>query len=182
MDSCARTVGTTHVVWSYRGSLPVVNETGLSLHEAPTSTTSSNKTYPELLAGVEMFNSVRSPLGVNPEMFYAERTGAGQPVELPDGTISYQYFKPIEQDFALFERGDPCDGHSVAPLKGHIDPPVGGGTPRYTTRPGSLQILSGSGGEMPKNVGCRLMRPAPNELSRGNPLDGIRPPRPPQLL
>ena len=179
MDSCARTVGTTHVVWSCRGSLPVVNETGLPAHEVPTGSISSNKTYPKLLAGVEMFNSVRSPLGVNPEMLYAERTGAGQPVELPDGTIRYQYFRPIERDFAPFERGDPCDGHSVAPLKGHIDPPVGGGNPRYTTRPGPLQIFSGSGGEMPENVGRRLARPTPNELSRGNPLEGIRPPRPP---
>ena len=181
MDSCARTVGTTHVVWSYRGSLPVVNETVLPPHEAPAGAISSNKTYTKLLAGVEMFNSVRSPLAINPEMLYAERTGAGHPVELPDGMIRYQYFKPIEQDFALFERGDPCDGHSVAPLKGHIDPPVGGGTPRYITRPGPLQIFSGSGGEMPENVGRRLTRPAPNESSRGNPLDGIRPPRPPHI-
>ena len=180
-DSCARTTGATHVVWSYKGSLPVVNEAGLPSHMAPPGTTNPNKTYPKLLSGVEMFNSPRSPLEVGREMLYAERTGAGHPIESSEGTVEYRYFRPIETSFAPVERGSPRDGHSVAPLKGHIDPPVGGGTNRYTTRPGSLQIFSGSGGEMPKNVGRRLVRPTPNEFSRGTPLDGIRPPRPPQL-
>jgi len=44
-----------------------------------------------------MFGSVRSPLSLDQDMYYVERTGAGYSTTSPGGTVKYQYFEPLPQ-------------------------------------------------------------------------------------
>ena len=116
-------------------------------------------------------------------MAYAERTGAGCQVMFSDGTIGYQYFKPIdletrhEQNVMQSIGAGLSIGHSVVPIKEHTDP-LGGGNNRYTTRPGP-QFFSGSDGGGFESYGGRVTRPAPIGQYRGKPLENPPTPRPP---
>ena len=119
-------------------------------------------------------------------MSYAERTGAGHPVKSSDGTIQYQYFRPIDSEIhqehdTFGTQGEHLQaGHGTVPDQGYVDPLMGGGNYRHKIAHQPVpQFFSGSGGAMPENLGYRFTRPTPNELHRGNPLEGIRPPRPP---
>ena len=188
-NSPTRTTGTTQVVWSNKGLLPVINETGPSQTISSPGTTNPSKTYPKLLAGVEMFHSARSPLGVDPEILYAERTGVDHPVTSSDRTTKYPYFSPIEAEVhrehdTIRTRWETLQaGHGTVPDQGYVDPLMGGGNYRHKIAHQPVpQFFSGSGGAMPENYGYRFTRPTPNELDRGNPLEGIRPPRPPHYL
>jgi hypothetical protein len=182
-DSCARTTGSTHVVWTGRDIRPSNDETTTFRPIPSTRVVGSSATYPKLLAGVEIFGSVRSPLSVDQDMLYVERTGAGYSTTSPGGTVKYQYFEPLEtrthkeRNVTQLKGGGLGDGHSVVPLQEHIDP-LGGGKPRYITRPGP-QIFSGSDGDMLGIYEGRIARPVPTERLRGKPLDNMRPPRPP---
>ena len=132
-DSPTYTTEVAQVVWSNRGSLPVINETGPFRPTTSTVAANPSKTYPKLLSGVQMFNSALSPLGVNPAMSYAEMTGAGHPVKSSDGTIQYQYFRPIDsevhQEHDTFgTRGKNLQaGHGAVPYQGYVDRPTHGG-------------------------------------------------------
>ena len=78
--------------------------------------------------------------------------------------------------------GSSQEGHGTVPDQGYVDPLMGGGIYRHKIAHQPVpQFFSGSGGGMPENLGYRFTRPTPNELHRGNPLEGIRPPRPPHL-
>ena len=184
-DSCARTTGSTHVVWSDRGVCPTINETTTFRPIPSTRVVSSSATYPKLLAGVEIFDSVRSPLNLDHDMSYAERTGAGYSTTSPGGTIKYQYFEPLEtrahkeRNVTQLKGGGLGDGHSVVPLQEHIDP-LGGGTIDISPdrAPKSLVVATGTCWGVYEG---RIARPVPTERLRGKPLDNMRPPRPPQL-
>ena len=188
-DSPTYTTEVTQVVWSNRGSLPVINETGPFRPTTSTVAANPSKTYPKLLSGVQMFNSAHSPLGVNPAMSYAERTGAGHPVKSSDGTIQYQYFRSIDSEVheehdTFGTRGKNLQaGHGTVPYQGYVDPLMGGGTNRHKIAHQPVpQFFSGSSGVMSENPGHRFTRPTPTEQYRGNPLEDIRPPRPPHYL
>ena len=185
--SPSRTTDTTNVVWSNRGSRPMVNEAGSHRYKAPMGIDESSKTYPKLLTRVEMVRSTGSPFDSDADMMYAERTGVGHPIASSEGTMRYQYFEPIEnrpsreQNSLRPRNEDFCnEGHSVAPIKGRIDP-LGGGVNRYITRP-DPQFFRGSGGDMLENLGYCVTRPAPAEQNRGVPLDSMPAPRPPQQV
>ena len=183
-DSCASTTGSTHVVWSDRGVCPTINEAARFRPIPSTRVVSSSTTYPKLLAGVEIFDSVRSPMNLDHDMSYAERTGAGYSTTSPGGTIKYQYFEPLEsrvhkeRNVTQLKEGGLGEGHSVVPIQEHTDL-LGGRDNRYITRPGP-QFFRGSGGDMLGKFGGRFTRPTPTEQYRGEPLDNMRPPRPPQ--
>ena len=176
----------TNLVWVNRGLIPVCNETGPFRSTISKGVGDSDRTYPKLLTGVEMFGSIRSPVNAETEMFYAERTGVGHPMIPSEGTTMYQNLGPIEDESRpeanlIQPRWGNLgnEGHGVVPIKGHADP-LGGGNPRHITRPGP-QFFRGSGGDMLEKFGSRFMRPTPSEQYRGAPLDDMRPPRPPHL-
>ena len=180
----ARTTSVTNVVWSNRGALSTIKESGPFRPIPSTGVVDSNKTYPKLLTGVEMFRSTGSPFDSDTDMMYAERTGAGHPVASSEGTMRYQYFEPVGSrlaqvpNFISSKKGDFCnEGHGAAPIKGRTDP-LGGGNTRHTTRPGP-QFFRGSGGDMLEDRGYRVTRPAPTESYRGIPLENMPAPRPP---
>ena len=119
-------------------------------------------------------------------MLYAERTGVDHPVTSSDRVTKCQYFSPIEAEVhrehdTFRTRGENLQaGHGTVPYQGYVDPLLGGGNYRHKIAHQPVpQFFSGSGGAMPANYGYRFTRPTPNELDRGNPLEGIRPPRPP---
>ena len=181
----ARTTSVTNVVWSNRGALSTIKESGPFRPIPSTRVVDSNKTYPKLLTGVEMFRSTGSPFDSDTDMMHAERAGVGHPVASSAGTMKYRYFEPIEnrssREYNVMQTrsGHSCnDRHSVVPIKGRTDP-LGGGTNRCITRPGP-QFFRGSGGDMLEDHGYCVTLPAPTETYRGVPLENMPAPRPPQ--
>ena len=132
-DPCTSTAGSTHVVWSDRGVYPTTNEAARFRPIPSTRIVSSSTTYPKLLAGVEIFNSVRSPTNLDHDMSYAARTGAGYSTTSPGETIKYQYFEPIStesREIPITERmggGVLYTGHGIFSDQRHADPLLGGG-------------------------------------------------------
>ena len=114
-----------------------ISVTSSSRPIAHTRTTNPDRTYPKLLAGVELFSPLPPPPGLDINMEYPGRTGAGYKIIRADGTSEYQYFPPLDAErcpvYTIEEEqgGYPDRGHGIFSDPRHTDLPMGSKNNQY---------------------------------------------------